>query len=1063
MASAEGAPLIFIAPKQSTYQLERQLLDGGLAGYSRLQIVSFERFASFIFQYLEKSPPGFLSEQGRTMVLRALLTEKEDELSIFQGAARRVGFAEEVSKQIREFKNHGLNPAGLRKIGSQIKEGHNARQKLLDLALVYECYTEWLKQQRLEDGDALLTSATQLLETQCRPTLEFGGIWFDGFAQLTPQEVALLMAALRFSGRATLAFCVDPTAKVNSTTSPGFLVSEMAGRCRALIEKRYGDQAVQVETLARDEQRSRFSRCAALRHLERCWQSMEAFDGEVAGAVRLVLANDPEAEAIFAAREIVQYVRKGGRYREVALLLRDLQNDYPHVLRRVFRRYGIPYFLDHRESVAHHPLAELTRGALKTIAYNFRHDDWFATLKCGLIREAAERLDELENEALARGWQGSVWNSGFELPEKYASLGKRMNQLRERLVAPFAAFGKAMAMRPCAEKLASAIQELWESLKVQEQLESWSQEDAAAAVHGTVWEQMQAWLEDLKLAFHGQQMALADWLPIIEAGLKNLTVGVVPPVLDQVLIGTVDRSRNPDLKALYVLGVNERMFPAAPKRDRLLTEDDRQALCDTGCTMGETPVWRMAGEQFYGYIACTRPREKLVLSFARSSMDGTLLNPSRFISQLKRMFGDLEVETFKVPECIDQVVHRCEFAPLGLNDGLAGTLIVPNSEEKLEGELAQRLYGPKLHISVSSLERFAACPYKFFLEQGLKVRERKEFLLDVREQGSFQHDVLATFHEELKSEGLKWREISPEQARERVGRIADRIIPKFGDGLLASSEQNRFTAENYKRTLQDLMAVLVGWFATNKFDPEVVEFGFGKESPVPGWRVELANGFEIVVHGRVDRVDIHRLSETEALCVVIDYKSGLKRPDRTLLHHGIQQQLPAYLLMMARVKEVAMHLNVQKISPAGCFLLPLKGRPGTKKSRREALADANELKKKGYTHEGIYDVAHLERLDSLAPKNRSGQFHHRITASGDPHSKSFNALKSEDFRCILERTEELIRETGRRIYNGDISIWPYKHCSKTACEQCDYQAVCRFDPWTQPYRLLQKPQRTAGA
>ena len=64
--------------------------------------------------------------------------------------------------------------------------------------------------------------------------------------------------------------------------------------------------------------------------------------------------------------------------------------------------------------------------------------------------------------------------------------------------------------------------------------------------------------------------SLGDWLPIIEAGLRNLTVGVVPPVLDQVLIGTVDRSRNPDLKVVFVPGVNERGFPAAPARDTLL-------------------------------------------------------------------------------------------------------------------------------------------------------------------------------------------------------------------------------------------------------------------------------------------------------------------------------------------------------------------------------------------------------------------------------------------------------------------------------------------------------------
>ena len=239
-AFPEGSPLIFLAPKQSTYQLERHLLDAGLAGFSRLQIVSFDRFARFIFQQLERAVPTFLSEQGRTMVLRALLTEMEGDLSIFRGAARRLGFAEEVSKQIREFQNHGLNPAGVRRIATQVKGGHSAREKLLDLAQIYERYGKWLAGQGLKDGDALLTEATELLEEQNGAAIEFAGIWLDGFAQLTPQELSLLVAALRFSGKATLAFCVDSAVASNSKISAGYLVTKMVARCRAHIEQSYG-------------------------------------------------------------------------------------------------------------------------------------------------------------------------------------------------------------------------------------------------------------------------------------------------------------------------------------------------------------------------------------------------------------------------------------------------------------------------------------------------------------------------------------------------------------------------------------------------------------------------------------------------------------------------------------------------------------------------------------------------------------------------------------------------------------------------------------------------------
>ena len=1059
LSRPEGTPLIFLAPKQSTYQLERQLLEeGGLAGYSRLQVVSFERFATFVFQELAAAQPKFISEQGRTMVLRALLTEMQGELTVFRGAARRLGFAEELSKQIRELQNHGLSVAELRRIASQVTAGHGAREKLLDLALVQERYAAWLTKQGLEDGDALLTSAKELLEKTESGRLEFGGIWFDGFAQLTPQELDFLVAVLRFTNRARLAFCVDPEMAASSKISAGFLVSQTVGRCRSAIEQRYGKGSVKVELLERDAERSRFAGCSVLRHLEKDWSSIEPLEGDLGGAVRLVAAADPETEAIFVAREIVQHVKRGGRYREVALLLRDLQNDYPHVLRRVFERYQIPFFLDHRESVAHHPVAELTRGALRTVAYNFQHHDWFATLKCGLVRLGGDDLDELENEALARGWSGGVWRAGFSVP-KDAALEKRMNRLRERAIQPFLQFANGLGLRPRAEQLVTAIRGLWEALGVEQQLEYWRQEAASAAVHATVWEQMDRWLMDLALAFGGQHMTLVEWLPVIEAGLRNLTVGVVPPVLDQVLIGTVDRSRNPDLKALYVLGVNERVFPASPARDTLLTEDDRDALCTTGCTLGETPAWRMAGEQFYGYIACTRPRERLVLSYARSGTDGTQLNPSRFLTQMQRMFPKLELETFAAPRTIPEVVHACELTALGIDSEVDGVLKTADQEERLEPEVAERLYGEQLSISVSALERFAACPYKFFVEYGLGVKERKEFLLDVREQGSFQHEVLEKFHRELKAAGLKWRYLTPQEASDRAGRIADELIPIFRDGLLTKSEQNRFTATNYKAGLQELLGVLVEWCGTNRFDPEEVEFGFGGRSELPAWKLDLGNGHAVTLFGRVDRIDLFRDENGEALCVVMDYKSGLKAPNRTLMHHGVQQQLPAYLLAITRMQEIAAHFNVKRISAAGCFLLPLRAGQERKKSRREALEDTAGVKRGRYMHEGLFDVERLELLDRNAPDETSGQFKYRLTKMGEPRGNTFNALRSDEFAGILQRSEELIREFGNRIYAGDIAIRPYKQGTMTPCERCDYQPVCRFDPWTQRHNVLRGPAK----
>lgn len=1066
LSAPEGPALLFIAPKQSTYQLERQLLEGAeISGFTRLHILSFERLAEFTFAQYGRALPRIISEQGRTMVLRALLARFQADLNVFRGAARRPGFAEELGQQLREFRNHGLNPQALRKMAFEIDHQSQVRAKLEDLALLFEQYNLWLAERNLEDGDALLGHAADLLEQAPAEALRFGGIWCDGFAQLTPQELRLLVALPRFASRTTLAFCVEQDLRAEpaaSPISPWHLVYQTVERCRSALGIRYERETLRTEWLARLEQKSRFSSHPALRHLERTWTTPAPFLSEAGGEafpIQIIPASDPENEAIFAAREILKFVRNGGRFREAALLLRDLQNDYPHILRRVFRRYEIPHFLDHRESISHHPLAELTRGAIRTVAFNWKHSDWFAVLKCGLVH--VQDLDELENEALARGWEGGAWKNAFRIP-KDLPREERLNRLRARILEPFSNLAATLGIRPSSEQLVSGLRTLWNNLSVEKQLDAWTQERSGATVHSTVWEQLNSWLDDLALAFPGQQLSLGEWLPILEAGLMSLTVGVIPPVLDQVLIGTVDRSRNPDLKLLFVLGLNERIFPAAQGRDTLLSPDDRSALATTGCTLGDLPAQRLAGEQFYGYIAMTRARERLCLSFARAGSDGALLHPSRFVTQLGRIFPGLKPAPFAPPATLSDCVHGCELEALGIprleSDG-SPALCTANQEEKLDPALALRLYGEELNLSVSALERFAACPFQFFVQHGLHVREREEFALDVREQGSFQHEVLAAFHEELIAARLKWRDLTPAQARTRVGIIAENITRNYRDGLLIANEQNRYTAENYKIALQDFIAVIIQWFNTNSFDPERVEFGFGRETTLPGWRLPLRNGHTLVLHGRVDRIDLYRKSETEACCIIIDYKSGMQKPDRTLLHHGVQQQLPGYMLALTRHPEIAAHFHVDRLTAAGCFILPLTARYESTKTRRDALADPDAAQRAAYLHEGIFDVDQLALLDSRAPEESSGQFKYRLTSSGEPHAGTFRALTSNAFADVLTRSEQLMRSFGERIYTGDIAIHPYKKGAAHACERCRMQPVCRFDSWTQPHNILRAPEK----
>ncbi len=1099
----DGPPLILLAPKQATFQLERQLLaDGGISGFTRLQILSFDRLAQFIFEKLNVAPPKLLSAEGRLMVLRALLRQHETELKLFSGSARRIGFAQELGNLLAELQRHQFGPAKLRTLAANEKLRRELRDKLHDLALLSEKYADWLRNHQLQDANNVLDFATEALRDKIPnsqfSTLNFSALWLDGFAEMTPQELALLTAIMPFCGRATLAFCLEtePT-PTESWLSIWSAIGKTFQRCRDQIANLPGCDVV-TEILKREPGKNRFVPDSMLSTLEAGWaltnQQAESGDPQPA-TIRLIACANPEAEAVFAAREVLKFVRAGNRFRDCAVLVRQLEG-YHKPLARIFRRYEIPFFLDRRESVAHHPLAELTRNALRTVAFDWQADDWFATLKAGFCSVAEVEIDALENAALEFGWRGKKWRE--PLPDEHCE------RLREIIFPPFENFSAPFAkinLKPNGEQLAGALRKLWSDLGVEATLERWvsDEENLSLATrhsspHQTVWEQMNLWLDNVAMAFPREPLPLRDWLPVLDAGLANLTVGVIPPALDEVLVGAIDRARNPDLKFALLLGVNESVFPATPVAPVILTNSDREELDRQSVALSASLPDQISRERYLGYIACTRANEKLTLAFSRQTAEGKTLNASPFISQLQRIFPQLEVEEFSAGTGWREAQHANELVPMlnaevGVESsaGPAGALKrelqqipalkslaeklaqlhEPDERENLSPALAEKLYGPVLRSSVSRLEEFAACPFKFFVRVGLHAGERKVFELDARERGNFQHDVLKIFHEQLSAEGKRWRDLTPLEARQRIGDIAAAQVEGFRDGLFRDSAESAFAARAMAAALQDFIEVIVGWMHTQyEFDPVQVELGFGgKNDPASAWEIALAGGHKLSLQGRIDRVDLWRSLRTatdEALAVVVDYKSGGKKLESMLVENGVQLQLLAYLGALRQWKNPGEIFGAQKLIPVGAFYVSLQGKFAGGETRDEILGDG-EARKMAYRHNGRFDAGELRKFDRRLEVTKGDQFNYRLNKAGGLPSNSSEALSCKEFTGLLDQVEQQLRGLGAKIFTGAAAVDPYRKGQQTPCEYCDYRAACRLDEWTHDWRILRAAESSSSS
>lgn len=1084
--SPEGLPLLFIVPKQFTFQIERQLLaDVSLSGYTRLYILSFERLAQYLIRQCPSFSAEILNEGGRVMALRALLSRHYQELKSFHTSARRAGFAVQLSELLKELQAYGMSHQKVELAIERSDIDARLREKLSDIMLIWKSYLEWLRNNGLRDESSLLEVAREAINEN--NNIRFGGVWLDGFAKLSYQEITLLGEVIKRSDSATLAFCVDSDSiSKKSLFARGYMVGNTYLRCREYLEA-IGCRTW-VEILTGEVRRFQ---AQDIDLLSKSWGD---FGGQTyaiqlpqndrewlaAGGIRIVVCANPIAEAVLAARTIRKYVRGGGRYKEVAVLTRRLDN-YAELLRRIFLNYQIPFFLDRRESVSHHPLAELIRYAIRIALYNWRINDLFGALKTGFASATDAEIDWLENEALANGWEGNAWQMPLSFAEDNQS-AEILERLRQKLIAPFAKFCAAVKGSQdgvSGENLINAIKELFAELKVEDTLNRWYEESQKRAmqthippsVHQTILEEIEELFENVKIAFGGETRALEEWQEILEAGLCGLTVGVIPPSLDQVLIGAIDRSRNPDLKLAIVIGLNESVFPEPPQFSPLLNESDREILKEKNLFDGDTFHSRLAEEWYYGYIAMTRSSKYLLLTYSASDWRGRPLNPSPFISHLQAIFLDLKLDKFAGVPIWTETEHIYELVGILSGEKVPAALeqlpavqevrkqLISIHKSDTSGILPEPivdvLFGNNLRISVSGLDDYAGCPFKYFVRYVLRAEERELFEIDVKHLGRFQHSALEIFHKTLVSQGKKWRDLECDEAATLMRDICKGLVEEYHNKLFKVSPSNIFQAEVLSKNLEDFIKVSVYWMRTSySFDPEYVELGFGlQDTNHEAYKVEVNRNKTLYLCGRIDRIDVCLPEESEsALAVIIDYKSSLKKLDNVLLKNGLQLQLPLYLLV---ANQLPLRVNGRKLKPIGVFYLNLRGKYASGKTRDEVLLDTIEAQLEAYKHHGRFDSNYREYLDSRQGGKNSGQFVYRLKQGGGYAQNNTEAMTGEDFQTLVDNTKEFIIKIGRGIFSGRFTVDPWRKINgDSACDNCIYANICRIDRLSHRWRVV---------
>jgi ATP-dependent helicase/nuclease subunit B len=1060
---------IIIVPEQFSFQAEKRLIKAlGASGINGVEVLSFRRLSYRVMEEVGGLVRRHINPAGKSILVYTIMERLKDDLRVFARVAGKHGFVNTLCGTISELKRYNISPDALASFDTA-SISRQLSDKLYDIGLIYEEFEKRLHDKYIDTDDDLDLLARKL--PQCE-LFESSEIWLDEFSGFTPQEYAVIEKLMSKAVRVNISLCTDCLSEDYSPEdTDAFLPPKAAAAKLIRLAK---DSGVRVDPPVHLKD-SRFKYNNELAFLEsNLFTYLHGSYKESTKHLKLYEASNIFAEVESTARDILKKCREEGlRYRDIAVITGDL-SQYEKVIRVVFGEYGIPCFIDRKKDITGHPLVLLVLSALDIFAGNWSFEAVFRYLKTGLTGIDRNELDLLENYVLANHINGSSWMKDWE--------DISINEARRQAAEPLIRLYGRIKGKNTGREICTALFDFLCELEVPEKLERLVErftndgELDRADEYSQVWNILLELLDQIVEAMGDEAVNVDTFLTILSVGFGEYNIGLIPPALEQVLVGSLERSKSHDVKAIYVLGANDGIFPMPFKQEGILSDRDREVLRNMGMELAPDTRGRTFEQQHLIYTALTAASDYLRLSWCAADRDGRAQRPSVIIGRLRRMFPGISFESGILRDIPGSTAEMSVSAPIptfnelvsairqkhegryvdplwesvaewykGEDDWkekylrVAEGLSFTNQAGNIGQERIRKMYGSTIHTSVSRLERYFSCPFSYYVEYGLKAKERKIMKMNAPDMGSFMHRVIDMFSRKVSEGGIGWRNLDREWCADEISLIVDELLQDAAGKVFLSTSRYKYLANRLKRVLTRAVWLIAEHIKRSAFEPVGYELGFGDGEKLPPIILELPSGEKMVLSGRIDRLDCLDTEEGKYFRIV-DYKSGSRNFKLEDVYYGLQLQLITYLDAVGGSLETAYG---KPVLPAGVLYFKLDDPiiQGSREATEEEIEEAimKELKMKGLL---LADVKLIKEMDTGIDGD-SLIIPARIN-KGDVLGRS-SAATAEQFEIIKGHVRRLLRRLGEEILKGNISISPYRRKGITACTYCGYMSICQFD------------------
>ena len=1050
----ESSQQILLVPEHASHQAEVDVCSAcGDTASRHAEVLSFRRLGERVLSITGGIADVTLDNGGKLLTLQRALLETAPQMTVYRKPSQKVGFLEQMLALFDELRSYEVTPEILYQQAQDIDGA--THDKLTDLSLLYAAYEARLRRPGLDARDRMTKLCDHLEESGY---VRDKDIFIDGFTYFNAQERRALAIFLRQARSVT----VTLLGEVNSREE----IFEPTLKTMSMLERLAASEGKPVKLLSLTNNDS-----SALGHLERHFFGENLpYEGD-STVIRLREAATVYSEVEQTAADIRRLLAAGKcRCRDITVAARNM-TEYAGTIETVFERYGIPVYLSRRSDILEKPVLSLLTGVLSSISNGYEYEDMFRWLKTGLAGLTAEECDLLENYVLKWDIHGQTWlrdEDWTENPDGYGApwndrrqaVLTQVNQLRRRVREPLERLAAGLKAGETARDYVEALYGFMEELKLETALTERMHAQAEAGRMQEAEETAQLWeilcgvLDQFVEILGEEHLEQSEFERLFRLVLTQYSVGTIPVALDQVSVSEITRNDRHTTSYLFLLGANDHVLPDPGQSGGLLNEDDRQALALRGVELAPTGMERMGIELQNLYAALAQPTAGLTVSYPVTDVSGSELRPAFVVERLRKLFPELRVEHERADKAyrLSAVEPALEMAgqdpdgPLWRYfqqepDCARHLSAMERAAAARRGSLSpaavRAIYGERVSMTASRLERMRSCHFAYFMEYGLRAKSREPASFDAPQIGTFLHYLLENVTRDVLGQG-GFAAVD----NKKLHRLTRQYIDQYAEQELHNFQNRtprfRYLFNRLRTNAYAIIDQVAEELRHSDFVPMAFELGFGgKDGTLPAVTISRPDG-ELRVGGKVDRVD-GWIKDDKLYLRVVDYKSGKKKFDLANVRMGLDIQMLLYLFALQ--KEGAEFFG-KEIEPAGVLYLPARDEilPAERGISQEALQKEREktLKRSGLLLE---DPAVLQAMEHEALTEP----HYLPLRVGKDGNLSGSLASAARLGKLGTYVDKLLGQISDELRSGNIDADPCCHSEEDSqCRFCDWVSACQF-------------------